>query len=121
MGLFTDPVTLDTDHAFQFRGQEYDKKASVGVYVEAAAAISEKSLLTVKHDSSGASARHLLQRTVSRVPAADADENLRRITINFTIVADPLFTDVEVSEEVDILVDAIGEANFVKSLLLNLL
>lgn len=120
MGLFTNPVTLDTNHIFSFRGQEYDKKAIVGVYVEPAAALSAESKLVVKHDPSGAVNRHLLQRSIKRTPSADSTAGLRRITLNFTVVADPLFTDAEVAEEFAILVDALGEANVLKNLLLNL-
>lgn len=119
MGLFTSPVTLDTNHIFTYRGQEYDKKAIVGVYVEPAAALAAESKLVVKHDPNGAVPRHLLQRSIKRTPSADSTAGLRRITINLTVVADPLFTDTEVSEEFAIMVDALGETNVLKNLLLN--
>lgn len=119
MSLFTNPVVLDTDHTFSYVGQEFDTRASVGVYTEDAAAISAESVLRVKHDNKGIVPRHLLQRSVNRVPSADTDAGLKRITINFTITADPLFSSTEVQEEVDILIDATGEANFVKSMLLS--
>lgn len=119
MSCFTSPVVLDTDHTFTYVGQEFDKRASVGVYTEDAAAISAQSLLKTKHDNNGIVPRHLLQRSINRVPSADSEAGLRRITINFTITADPLFSDTEVQEEVDILVDAVGESGFVKSMLLS--
>lgn len=120
MGLFTDPLVLDTDHTFSFRGQEFDKKSIVGVYVEPAAALAAESKLVVKHDQGGAASRHLLQRTIKRIPTADSTAGLRRITMNFTVVADPLFSEAECLEEFAIIVDALGEANVLKNLLLNL-
>jgi len=84
-------------------------------YIEPAAALSAESLLTVKHDDSGSVKRHLLQRTTKRVPSADSTAGLRRITVNLTVVADPLFTDTEVSEETDILLAGAAVANFVKN------
>lgn len=122
MGLFTDPVTLDTDHIFNYNGQDTtDKKAVVGVYIEPAATIAAESKLVVKHDNSGSVPRHLLQRSTKKAPAANADGTLKRITVNFTIVADSEFTDTEVSAETAILIDAVQEANFVKSVMLNTL
>ena len=68
MGLFTSPVTLDTDRIFEKRGQIFDKKGvTVVEYIEPAAALSAESLLTIKHDDSGSVKRHLLQRTIKRV------------------------------------------------------
>lgn len=119
MGLFTNPVTLDTNHIFSYRGQVYDKKSSIGEYIETAATIASESLIKVKHDPNGAAPRHLLQRSVKRVPAAGVAGELKRITVNFTVVADPLFTDTEVSEETAILIDALGEANVIKGMLTN--
>lgn len=119
MGLFTNPVVLDTAHTFSYRGQVYDKRSQIGEYIETAATIASESLLRVKHDPNGAVPRHLLQRSVKRVPAAGVAGEYKRITVNFTVVADPLFTDTEVSEETAILIDALGEANFVKYFLTN--
>lgn len=120
MGLFTDPVTLDTDHVFSYNGQDTtDKKSTVGVYIEPAAAIADESKLVVKHDNSGSVPRHLLQRTIKKVPAASADGELKRVTVNVTIVADELFTDTEVSNETDIIFDAVAQAGVIKSLLQN--
>lgn len=119
MGLFTNPVVLDTAHTFSYRGQVFDKKSVIGEYIESAATIAAESLIKVKHDPNGAAPRHLLQRSIKRVPAAGSAGDLRRITVNFTVVADPLFTDSEVSEETAILIDALGEANFVKNFLIN--
>lgn len=121
MGLFTNPVVLDTNHTFSFRGQEFDKKAIVGIYVEPAAALAAESALTVKHDKSGAVTRHLLQRTIKRTPSADSTAGLKRITVNFTITADPLFSDTEVAEEVAIMKSALNAADVVKNMLLNLI
>lgn len=121
MGLFTNPIVLDTDHSFSFRGQEYDKKSTVGVYVEPAAALAAESSLIVKHDRSGAVARHLLQRSIKRTPAADTTAGLKRITLNFTVTADPLFSDTEVAEEFAIIKAALNASNVLKNLLLNLI
>lgn len=119
MSLFTTPLVLDTDHIFSYVGQEFEKKSVIGVYTEDAAAMAAESKLKTKHDSTGAAPRHLLQRTVKRVPTVDSTAGLRRITINFTITADSLFNATEVAEEVAILVDAVSEANFVASMLLS--
>lgn len=116
MGLFTNPVVLDT-RSFSFRSQQQDKKSVVGDYIEDAASIAAESLLTVKHDSTGTTPRHLLQRSIWRVPAAATDGILRRITVNLTITADKLFTAVEVQDELDIIVDACGETGFVSGML----
>lgn len=117
MGLFTDPVTLDTDRIFNYKGQEYDKRSAVGVYYEPAADIAAQSELVIKHDENGSVPRHLFQRSIMRVPAAAADGVLRRITVNVTVVADSLFTETEVQDEVDISVSGIAQTGFVKSLL----
>lgn len=116
MGLFTNPVVLDT-RSFSFRAQQVDKNSVVGDYIEDAAAIAAASLLTVKHRTQGAVKSHLLQRTINRVPAADAAAILRKITINVTLMADPLFTAAEVQDEVDIVVAALGQTGFVQNML----
>ena len=124
MGLFVNPVTLNDGSAsriFAFRSQVYDKKSVIGEYIESAADLSAESVLRVKHDPSASTPRHLLQRTVKRVPAADADAGLLGITVNLTITASKLFTDAEVATEVAILLDAAAEANVVKSMLNSLI
>lgn len=126
MGLFANPLTLNDgvgNRIFNFKSQISDKKVSViaGEYIEPAATIAAESKLVVKHDPSAATPRHLLQRSTFRVPAADVAGGLKRITVNFTIQAPKTFTDAEVATEVAILVDALGEANVVKSLLSGIL
>lgn len=127
MGLFANPVTLNDgvgNRIFAYKAQITDpKKASVvaAEYIETAASIASQSKITIKHDPSGSVPRHLLQRTTWRVPAAATDGVLRRITVNKTIQADRLFTDVEVATEVAILDDAAAEANVVKSMLNNII
>lgn len=116
MGLFTNPVVLDL-RSFSFRSQQSDKKSVVGDYIEDAASIASESLITVKHDNTGTTPRHLLQRSIKKVPAAATDGVLRRITINGTITCDKLFTAAEVQDEVDVFIDAWGEANIVSGLL----
>lgn len=122
MGLFTNPVTLSDgvgNRIFAYRSPIYDKKSIVAEYIETAAAIAAKSILRVKHDPSGSSPRHLLQRTTYRAPAA-SPLVLLPITCNFTVVASELFTDVEVNTEVQILKNAVLVADFTKSFLNNL-
>lgn len=117
MGLFTDPVVLDT-RSFSFRAQINDQKnVTAGEWVEDAASIAAKSLLTVKHRKQGSVDSHLLQRTIYRVPAAATDGVLRKITVNLTVLADSLFTSTEVQDELDIVVDATGETGFLQNLL----
>lgn len=120
MALFTSPLVLNDGavaRTFSFRSQQPDKKSVVGDYIEDAAPIAAESLFVVKHDSSGSVPRHLLQRTERSVPAAATDGVYRRMTINLTIVADPLFTSAEVLKNFTLMVDAMAEANVLASLL----
>jgi hypothetical protein len=122
MSLLTTPLVLNdgsSDHTFSFRAQQPDKKSVVADYIEDAATIASKSLIVVKHDTSGSVPRHLLQRTIYREPAAASDGVLRRITINLTVVADPLFTIAEVEEEFNIVRDLVDEADLIDGLLQN--
>jgi len=123
MGLFTNPVTLvdglAANRIFAYRSPIYDKKSVVAEYIETAASIAAGSILRIKHDPSGSAPRHLLQRTIKRAPAA-SPLALLPITVNFTVVASPLFTDAEINTEVMIVKNAILVADFTKSLLNNL-
>lgn len=121
MGLFTNPVTLtdgvDTTRIFSFRAQRADTKSVVGDYIEDGPSIAEESLLVVKHDTRSVP-RHLLQRSTKRHPAANTgDAILLPITINFTMTADRAFTAAELQTELNILIDAAQEANFVSGML----
>lgn len=121
MGLFTNPVTLtdgvDTTRIFSFRAQRSDPKSIVGDYIEEGPAIAEESLLVVKHDARN-TPRHLLQRSTKRHPAANTvDTSLLPVTINMTITADKAFTAAEIQTELNILIDACQEANFVANML----
>lgn len=121
MGLFANPVTLtdgvDTTRIFSFRAQRSDTKSVVGDYVEEGPSIAEDSLLTIKHDSRGVP-RHLLQRSTNRRPAAvAATEPLERITVNLTVTASKNFTAAEIQTELNILIDAAQEANFLSGML----
>lgn len=125
MGLFTNPVVLndgvDATRNFSFRAQRSDTKSVVGDYVEdSSASIAAESLLVVKHDSRN-TPRHLLQRSTNRKPAAYTDVTLLPITVNFTLTADKGFTAAELQTEVNILIDALQEANFVSNLLSGML
>lgn len=126
MGLFTNPVVLtdgvDVTRNFSFRAQRADQKSTVGDYIEdSSQPIAAESLLVVKHDSKG-TPRHLLQRSINRRPAAwAATEPLARITANFTLTADKAFTAAELQTEVNILIDAMQEANFVNNFLSGLI
>lgn len=123
MGLLANPVTLNDgvgNRVFAFRSQIYDKKSVVAEYVETAAAISANSLIRVKHDPQSATPRHLLQRVTNLVPAADTSQ-LLPVTLNFTITASKLFTDAELAKEFALLIDALQEANVLKSMLNNII
>lgn len=123
MGLFSNPVTLvdglAANRIFAYRSPIFDKKNIVAEYIETAASIAANSVLRIKHDPTGAAPRHLLQRSIKRAPAA-SPLTLLPITVNFTVVASPLFTDAEVNTEVMIVKNAILVADFTKSLLNNL-
>lgn len=121
MGLFSNPVVLtdgvDVTRNFSFRAQRADTKSTVGDYIEdASQPIAAESLLVVKHDTRNIP-RHLLQRTIKKVPASEPTGPRKQVTVNFTITADPAFTDAEIQTEVNILVDAIQEVGFVLGML----
>lgn len=122
MGLFTNPVVLtdgvDVTRNFYFRAQRADTKSVVGDYVEdSSQPIAAESVLVVKHDARN-TPRHLLQRSINRRPAAwAATEPLSRITLNLTVTADKAFTAAEIQTELNILIDAAQEANFLNNLL----
>lgn len=121
MGLFTNPVVLtdgvDATRNFSFRAQRADAKSVVGDYIEdSSQPIAAESLLVVKHDTRSVP-RHLLQRTIKKVPAAATDGVRRQVTANLTFIADPLFTDAEVQTEVNILIDAAQESGFVLNMM----
>lgn len=123
MGLFSNPVTLSddggttTDRTFEFRAQLIDSKTTGGDYIETAADAAAKSLFVVKHDMRSTAPRHLLQRSVRKHPVAETDnDDLLPITINLTIVANEAFSEAEIQEEVNLLLDAAEESNFVKGM-----
>lgn len=122
MGLFTNPVVLtdgvDVTRNFSFRAQRSDTKSIVGDYIEdSSQPIAAESLLVVKHDTRS-TPRHLLQRSINRRPAAwAATEPLAPITLNLTITANKAFTAAELQTELNILIDAAQEANFVNNML----
>lgn len=120
MGLFTNPVALTdgTDtRTFAYRAQLADVKSVGADYIESAASSAAKSLLVVKHDMRTATIRNLLQRTTKVHPAADTDtDDLLPITVNFTVTAHESFSEAEIQKEVNILLDALAEANVVKSM-----
>jgi hypothetical protein len=120
MGLFSNPMTINDgvgDRIFSFRAQQPDSKSVVGDYIEDAAAISAQSLLVVKHDSKPTAPRHLLQRTINLVPAANADSELKRVTLNFTLTCDKEFTAAEVTPEFVLFLDALSEVGFLANLM----
>lgn len=119
MGLFTNPLVINDgvgDRTFSFRAQQPDKNSIVGDYIEDAAALAAESLLVVKHDPRPAAPRHLFQTSIFKAPAA-GDGTLKRITVNTTITADPLFTVAEVTPQFVLHKDALSEADFVASML----
>lgn len=119
MGLFTNPVAL-TDgtntRTFNFRAQLPTTKAKMVAadYIETA--VGKDSLLVVKHDHRTSIIRNLLQRVAFVHPAADTDtDDKKQITVNITVVAHEDFSVTEIQEEVNILVDAAGEANWLEN------
>lgn len=122
MGLFTNPVVLtdgvDVTRNFSFRAQRADTKSVIGDWIEdSSQPIAAESLIVVKHDARNVP-RHLLQRTINRRPAAwAATEPLAKITLNLTVTADKAFTAAEIQTELNILIDAAQEANFVSNFL----
>lgn len=120
MGLFTDPMTINDgvgDRIFSFRAQQPDTKSVVGDYIEDAAAIAAQSLIVVKHDTKPTAPRHLVQRTIHIVPAANGDSELKRVTLNFTLTCDKEFTVAEVTPEFELFLDALGETSFLSGLM----
>jgi hypothetical protein len=120
MGLLSNPVTLTDgtdDRIFAYRGPLPDQKVRGGDYIESAAAIAAKSLITVKNDIRTSVIRNLVQRTILLHLAADTEtDDLYPVTINFTLVANEKFTETELQPEVNVLLDALTEANVIKSL-----
>lgn len=120
MGLLANPVTLNDgvgDRIFAFRGQEPDTKSVVGVYTETAAALAAESELVVKHDRKTATPRHLFQRSIYLVPAANANSELKRVTMNFTLTCSKEFTIAEVSPEFVLFQDGLAEVSFIDNLM----
>jgi hypothetical protein len=118
MGIFTNPVVLNDgtdDRTFSYRRQLAEINIIGSDYVEAAADPAAKSLLSVKHDARSSVPRHLFQRSVYKIPAADPDGVLRRITVNVTITAHELFSEAEIQPELNIARAGAGVTNFVKS------
>jgi hypothetical protein len=120
MGLFSNPVTLTDgtdDRIFAYRGPLPDLKIRGGDYIESAATIAAKSLITVKNDIRTSVIRNLVQRTIRLHPAADTEtDDLYPVTLNFTVVASELFTEAELQPELNVLLDALAEANVLKNL-----
>lgn len=119
MSLFSDPVVLSdgtNNHSFSFRAQSFDKKNGAivaGEWVEPAAVLAAESKIIVKHDSNSATTR---RRLVSRKVNVLAGEELKPITINFTVTYNVLHTVADVQKEVNILTDAIAETSFLNNL-----
>lgn len=123
MALFTNPVVLSddggstTDRSFSFLSQDVSNPNSVtGVWIEDAANVSAESKMVIKHDQrtlKNGFRRDLLSRTVKLLPAAGAEEDgPQLVTINLTITASSLFTAAELQGEVNLLIDAAEESNF---------
>jgi hypothetical protein len=120
MGLFTNPVTFNDgtdDRIFAYRGSLADSKIRGGDYIETAAALAAKSLLTVKNDIRTSVIRNLLQRTIRLHPAADTEtDDLYPVTFNYTIVAHELFTQAELLPEHNVMAAAIATANLIQNM-----
>lgn len=123
MSLLTSPLVLVdgavANRTFSFRAQQPSKKGIVADYIEDAAAIADDSLIVVKHDDSGSSTRHLLQRRYSVVPAslAATTAERKRMTFNFTVVADSEFTVSEVENEFTLFLDLLAETDLIDGLI----
>lgn len=120
MGLLTNPVVLNdgvSGRSFAFRSQEPDSKSVVGVYTETAAALAAESELVVKHDSKSATPRHLFQRSIYLVPAANANSELKRVTMNFTLTCSKEFTIAEITPEFVLFQDGLAEASFIDGIM----
>lgn len=125
MGLFSNPVTLSddggttTDRTFDFRGTLPALKTGYrgGDYLETAAALAAMSMFTIKHDMRTSIIRNLCQRSVRLHPAADTEtDDLYLVTFNLTAVASNLFTEAELQPELNLLLDAAEESNFLKGM-----
>lgn len=120
MPIFTSPKTLNdgtADHIMSFRAQLPDPKNVVGQWIEAAAAASTKSLLTIKHDDRGKIIRRLAQRTRLLALAADATV-FKPVTINVTATYDPGHSITEVTKDVIIARAMLTDASFINNWLL---
>lgn len=120
MGLLSNPVILSdgtANHTFSFKAQRFDTKNTVGDYIEDAASAESQSILTAKHDTTKETQRHLLQRSVYLTPAADAESDPLRVTINTTITCSKKFTHTEIQPQLNIHTDAMAEANFLRNFL----
>lgn len=124
MGLFSNPVTLNDgvgSRIFGYRGPLPDVKIRGGDYIESAAALAAKSLITIKNDIRTPVIRNLVQRTIRLHPAADTEtDDLYPVTFNFTMVAHELFAATELQPEFVLMLDALQEANVVANLRLGI-
>lgn len=126
MGLFTNPVTLSdgtNSHIFSYRAQQPNTAGSIAAdYVELAADIDAESVLVVKHDKRSATPRHLLQRKVNLHPAAITEDTaLSPMTLNLTLTGRKEFSAAEWQLQLNLLIDAITEPNFVTNMLNSML
>lgn len=117
MGLFTNPAVLTdgTDtRTFGYRQQLPSSKPGVSGsdYLEVGADPLAKSKLVNKHDLSKPVLRNLLQHSIHKVPAANADGTLKLITVNITVAADEEFTVAELQPEVNVAIDAAEETDW---------
>lgn len=120
MGLFTNPVTLTdgtNNHVFEYRAQRFDARSMIGDYIEPAAAAESASLLTVKQDLTKQVQRHLVQRSIYLTPAADTESDPLRVTINVSVTCDKKFVHTEVQPQLNIVIDGMAEANFLRNLM----
>lgn len=126
MGLFTDPMTLvdngSSNRTFSWRAQLYEPGATVGEYIETAATVASNSKLVVKHSTTSKGIkRHLVQRTMTFDITADPSDGNEPIVCNFTISHHPAATWSQISDQVVILIDALGESDFVSNIIRELL
>jgi hypothetical protein len=122
MPLFSNPVVLTdgTDtHSFSYRAQLNDNKSIVGEWVEPAASLTDASAIIIKHDTKSVVKRRLLQRKIM-LPTIDP-LIFEPCTINFTITHHSSHALADIQKQVNVVVDAIQEENFVNNLLQGLI
>lgn len=119
MGLFTNPVVLDdgivATRSHVFRGQLMDSKSVIGQWIEPAASFDADSTITVKHAVSGLVHRSLISGK-ENVIMPDAI-TMKPVTTNFTVIYSTGTAEAQLQKRVNLIIDALQQADFVKNLM----